>query len=413
MTCSTSLRKLSHYFIALTFLVVITVPVVSPAQVNFSRLVVVGDSLSAGFQNDSLLWSQQIHGYAKLVADQARVPLTLPLIAYPGIPNVLQLVSANPPVIQNAPGQSIGRLNPFMQPTDLAVPGATVSDALNTRPDYKFDNITDFVLGLPGLLFAKDMTQVEWAEALHPTVVILWIGNNDVLGSATQGTDQYLTSVADFRTSFDTVIQRLAATGAKLVVANLPDPTAAAYFVPAPIVCAEAQMSCSTSCNALLGLCPGDYVLLPAVEALLAGTQTLPLPPSDVLDAAEFANVHARGLAFNAIIANDAAQYHATLVDIYTLLNQVHASGYNVDGRTLTTFYLGGIFSLDGIHPTNTGYAILANQFISSINASRHTRIPLVDVEEVAEQDPLIIPSLGPDALYSTGPREMLKTLRH
>src|SRR5215470_5309421 len=36
-----------------------------------SRLVVVGDSLSAGYQNGSLLDSQQVNGYANLIASQA------------------------------------------------------------------------------------------------------------------------------------------------------------------------------------------------------------------------------------------------------------------------------------------------------------------------------------------------------
>jgi hypothetical protein len=62
-------------------------------KANLSRLVVVGDSLSAGFQNDSLLDTQQPHGWAAVVASQANVPLALPLIAPPGIPNVLELVS--------------------------------------------------------------------------------------------------------------------------------------------------------------------------------------------------------------------------------------------------------------------------------------------------------------------------------
>src|SRR5438477_4428865 len=66
-------------------------------RADLSRLVVVGDSLSAGFQNGSLLATQQPHGYAALIAAQADVPLALPLMAYPGIPNVLELLSAGPP----------------------------------------------------------------------------------------------------------------------------------------------------------------------------------------------------------------------------------------------------------------------------------------------------------------------------
>src|ERR1700745_2935458 len=98
----------------------------SDQQADLSRLVVIGDSLAAGFQNDSLLATQQVHGFAAFVASQAHVPLVLPLIAPPGIPNVLELVSPGPPpILTTAPGISIGRLNPTFQATDLAVPGAT------------------------------------------------------------------------------------------------------------------------------------------------------------------------------------------------------------------------------------------------------------------------------------------------
>jgi len=42
---------------------------------NLSKIVVVGDSLSAGFQSDSLLDTAQPHGWASLVAAQADEPL--------------------------------------------------------------------------------------------------------------------------------------------------------------------------------------------------------------------------------------------------------------------------------------------------------------------------------------------------
>lgn len=69
----------------------------SNQKVDLSRMVVVGDSLSAGFENDSLWDAQQVHGWASVLADQAGVPLVLPLIASPGIPNHLELLSATFP----------------------------------------------------------------------------------------------------------------------------------------------------------------------------------------------------------------------------------------------------------------------------------------------------------------------------
>ena len=59
-------------------------------------------------------------------------------------------------------------------------------------------------------------------------------------------------------------------------------------------------------------------------------------------------------------------------------------------GLTLTTDFLGGLFSLDGLHPTNTGYAIMANQFIQTINANFKTSIPLANVQQIAASDPLL-----------------------
>src|SRR5208282_4030520 len=102
---------------------------------GFATTVVIGDSLSAGFQNGSLLDSQQTKGWASLVAKQANFSLALPLIASPGVPTVLELVSLGPPpVIQQASGISIGRDDPLTQPYDLAVPGHLLKDVINTGP---------------------------------------------------------------------------------------------------------------------------------------------------------------------------------------------------------------------------------------------------------------------------------------
>jgi hypothetical protein len=39
--------------------------------------------------------------------------------------------------------------------------------------------------------------------------------------------------------------------------------------------------------------------------------------------------------------------------------------------------------SFDGIHPSNTGYAIIAYEFIKAINAAYGAHIPEVDVKAV------------------------------
>jgi len=367
-------------------------------RADLSRLVVVGDSLSAGFQNGSLLDTQQPHGYAKLIADQARTPLALPLIAPPGIPNVLVLVSAGPPpVIVTAPGVSPGRDDPTVQATNLAVPGHRVADALGTRPNLPIDSLTDLVLGLPGLFGGISRSQVEWAEALAPTAVVLWIGNNDALGAALAGNPAFLTPLPDFEFAYGQVIDRLAATGALLVTANIPDVTAVPFLTPAETVALRVGAPLEVI-GPLLGIAHGDFVTpdaAPLIPQILGGAIPGPLPDNVVLDAGEVATIRAAVDAYNAFIAKKAREHHAGLVDIHEVIGRIHARGLVVNGQRLTTDFLGGLFSLDGVHPTNTGYAVIANEFIRVLDRRFDADIPPVNVGRIAKDDPLVLPSTG------------------
>ena len=381
--------------VALVLVLTTAVPAAwAQTTADLTRLVVVGDSLSAGFQNGSLLDSQQVHGYANLLAQQAETPLPLPLISPPGIPPVLELKSLGPPpIIVPAPGMSPGRDNPMLQVFDLAVPGANVQDALTTRPKLPITNLTDLILGLPGLLQNISRSQVEWAEALHPTTIVVWLGNNDALAAALAGDPTLLTSQTDFATAYKTVMDRLAATGATLVVANIPDVTAIAALVPAEEVAAELGLPLAFI-GPILGIGPGDLVLVdafPLIEAILQGTMSGPLPASLVLTPSEITQLRTAVDGYNATIASQAELKGAALVDIHGLIATVQARGFVVGGQRLTTGFLGGVFSLDGVHPTNTGYAVVANQFVQALNAEFAAGIPPLAVEPIAEADPLVL----------------------
>lgn len=369
-------------------------------KADLSRLVVVGDSLSAGFQNLSLLDRQQVHGFASLLAAQAGVPLALPLIGEPGIPNVLTLVDPGPPpVIQPAPGLSPGRVNPGVQPMNLAVPGAKVQDALTTRPDFDFSTevLTDMVLGFPGLFSGISRSQVEWAEVLAPTTILLWIGNNDALGAAVSADASLLTPLAAFEASYTQLIDRLAATGATLVVANIPDVTVIALLTSAEDVALRLGLPLEVI-GPPLGIGPGDLVTpdaFPLIEPILLGIIPGPLPPGVVLDAGEVRAIRAAIQAYNAVIAAAAAARGAVLVDVFALTGRIAARGIVVGGQRLTLTFLGGLLSLDGIHPTNTGYGVLANEFIKTMNRHLATGVPPVSLRQIQRDDPLVFPGTG------------------
>jgi hypothetical protein len=99
--------------------------------------------------------------------------------------------------------------------------------------------------------------------------------------------------------------------------------------------------------------------------------------------------------SFNQVIAQAATSAGATLVDINALFKQVSTSGLTINGYTGTTAFLGGFFALDGIHPTNTGYAVVANTFIDTMNSKIGTKIPEVSLSAVAAADPLWPPNLS------------------
>jgi lysophospholipase L1-like esterase len=84
---------------------------------------------------------------------------------------------------------------------------------------------------------------------------------------------------------------------------------------------------------------------------------------------------------FNQTLANLAQQYDIALADVNALLVEVNANGLTLsDGRDVTTTYAtGGAFSLDGIHPSPRGNAVLANVFIEAINAKYGSNLPGVD----------------------------------
>ena len=77
-------------------------------------------------------------------------------------------------------------------------------------------------------------------------------------------------------------------------------------------------------------------------------------------------------------------------MDLNALVGDLVVRGYKAGSHRITGDFLGGFFSLDGIHPTNTGYAILANEILEQMKRQLHINIPKVNVERVADQDPLI-----------------------
>ena len=72
--------------------------------------------------------------------------------------------------------------------------------------------------------------------------------------------------------------------------------------------------------------------------------------------------------------------------------------GVKIGNEIFTPEYLGGLVSLDAVHLTYTGYALIADMFIESVNKAFGYDIPYVNLEDVAKEDPL-----APNKLKSLG----------
>ncbi len=404
--------------------------VVSPpsnGSLDFTRFVSLGNSLTAGFQNAALYQSAQAYSYPSLIAKQTGVASNFqqPLFPDPGVGGRLKILSLSGPVI------GADNANSTMQPSNvtlpqpynnLGIPGAIVYDLTDTSDfatkAYQRSNPFFYSI-LRTKAFGSSI--VAQALALHPTFMTVWIGANDVLGYATSGgttgtdpaTQSLPTDLPTFTYLYDLTMNTLlnGAPTAKFVVANIPDVTSIPFFTTVPpvvvnpatqqVVVVNGQMvplivmrhHADGSLHAEQANPLYDLVLLSGLDSLEAGVGVptalggtgRPLGDQFVLDSLEVARVHIATQGFNQTIAAFANSNPTRIafVDAYTVLMNAAKNGITSDGITLTTAYIqGGMFGLDGIHPTSQGYAVVADEFIKSINARFGANIPLYPISE-------------------------------
>lgn len=269
--------------------------------------------------------------------------------------------------------------------------------------------------------------------ALKPTFFTEWLGNNDVLGYATAGgAASSLTSTATFTTNTALVLDALTAGGAKGLVATIPDVTGIPFFttvgpsfkatltannVPGMIIMTGAAAGGPASGNrrqigtadirdanggrqlftltagAFLGLfnqptaAPWQYIYAQSGQPAAGfplflaaygidtskpfGTDPAnPIPSAFVLDDLEQTQVATATAAFNGVLVAGANARNLAVFDANTFFRSVAASGYVTNAVNNTAGYLSGnLFSLDGVHPTPRGYAVIANEMLKATNA--------------------------------------------
>ncbi|WP_019946472.1 SGNH/GDSL hydrolase family protein [Hymenobacter aerophilus] len=283
----------------------------------------------------------------------------------------------------------------------------------------------------------------ERVATLKPTFFTNWLGNNDVLGYASSGgTAAPLTEVGEFTTKYDQVLDALTTSGAKGLVVTIPNVSNVPLFTTVPTAGVIAQVQGTPIppelvpvIGASLGLPAGaplpegtrfglyiktsdakkpireatakDLILLPAssfinsapvspnlfpggiglvipgASAEVAGALAAisnALPNNLVLDEAEAKNVATRTGELNAAIKASASARGLAVFDANAFFATVASNGIVANGVNNTAgFVSGNLFSLDGVHPTPRGYAIIANEMIKVINSTYGAKVPTVN----------------------------------
>lgn len=108
---------------------------------------------------------------------------------------------------------------------------------------------------------------------------------------------------------------------------------------------------------------------------------TYPLQDKDVLTKDEILEVKTATDAYNATIKSVADAKGLAFVELKGVTDKLASGGIVYNGyNTTSTFVTGGMFSLDGVHPSPRGYAIIANLFTEAINTKYGSNFKSVNV---------------------------------
>lgn len=371
-----------------------------PSHPALGRVVAFGASLTMGTQDATIHARTQLHGPAALFARQTGAYLGLPLLK-PGYLPTLQPSDFDLATCvekgdlfatlgQRATSELLPRLkdrddnvviarmrvDPALEVTNLAVGGTRVTEVVHHPPSLLAivleHLVWDVDVDTAGLVEPPAESQLERLVALQPTLVL----STDLIGNDYNNVNlevdgvpslDAVTSEADFIAALTTVLDRLDETGAEVFLATGPDAT-----------------------------------LLPRYDRKVAQLKAKGL--SDAEASGWRDELRARIDRFNGILLAECAKHpRVHVVDVAAKVREVFAHGLAVGGTTLSPAPFGGLLSIDSMHFSDTGYAVLTNAFIEEVNRALGTSVPLADLEAVHATDPYAVEALRANGFPCAG----------
>lgn len=439
------MKKIFISFSLLTFIVLaiigcedfnkLTAPELNLGSADFTRFVSIGNSFTMGEQSSSVFESAQMYSFGNLIAKQVGATYAQATFSDPGTGGRLEIEKFEiingqlRPIIYTNPGQGTPTNLTYSAPyNNLGIKGAFLYDVLNAR---SANTCYTANFGVPNPLFDAVLrgfgTQLELAIAQQPTFITLWIGNNDILAYATRGGLFPPTDPGVFQNQYTQVLSALNAAGAQILIGGIQDALLTPFFntvgpsvgqAISGIPGAQGLVYQTTGAPGIAVATVTDLInknvyitLSGSAAAGLIGDQTgkyytengIPVPPGVntafpfgltsenpfpnglVLDPTEITVYRTLRADYNQTISGLASLFSYSVINWDDIFNQLASTdGLIINGINFSSTYISGnFFSLDGIHPTNQGYGIIANEFIKAINSKYGASIPLIDVSAI------------------------------
>lgn len=376
-------------------------PELEPAHALFARYVALGNSITAGFQSNGINATTQAQAYPLLVAQAARAPFYAPFFQRdprggPGgcPPPLAQPFSpATVDTVTNGCSLRVADNAPYV--SNLAVPGATIASGTGAAAA---NALTTFILG--------GRTQAQAMVAAQPTLVTVWLGNNDALGAALSGDPARLTSTTEFQASLDALVAQINSTPAApndaVVLIGVVNPTVVPALMPAvfPFLVRQNPATAPLLPKPVSNTCApapqnpnlANFVSISVLSSTSDSIYCSPDRPF-VLTPAEMAAIAQRVGEFNAAIQARASSNGWAYVDPNALLTPFLADANSIRKCQALPAALatgnqaaiaqaaattcpspdpaagfGSLFSYDGVHPSARAHVLLANAVIKALN---------------------------------------------
>ncbi len=353
-------------------------------------------------------------------------------------------------------GSTTVRMNPASVTYDLGIPSLTLAEAIGMiqpqAPSCKLiypspinvgqaaiDSLQELVGGESEMFYpvmekyaspTHQISPLQAAESLNPTLTTVWLGANDLLryifsGNTAPGID---TTSSQVESQMETIIGGLKHVGSDVIVATVPNVLETPQFAIVPNPASQAQCSVQTYLACILydfGVTPfanaeaeaayvqsqnsqlaGNSYLTETgvigllIEIALGGPTAVTIPTSGCspnptclggyyLTASFATQVQGVNTAINNGIIAAASADGVPVLRVDQIMDGIYsgnlANPYFAEAATInpgiccTLAFGGGILSFDGLHPSDTGYALIAQAFAQLANTAFGTGLPAIN----------------------------------